>query len=76
MKVKLLKKVRKIYSIYLEKNNKYEDVYCVRDMTDWYDYAGNYRSKGYYETLDEAITRRSELILNYCRQFYKPKKVI
>jgi len=45
-------------------------------MTDWCDYARNYRSMGYYETLDEAINRRSELILNYCRQFYKPKKLI
>ena len=63
MRVKLLKKVRKIYSIYLEKNNKYEDVYCVRDMTDWYDYGVNYRSKGYYKTLNEAVNRRNELML-------------
>ena len=76
MGAKLLKKVRKKYSIYLEKNNKYEDVYCVRDMTDWCDYARNYRSKGYYQTLNESVNRRNELILNYCRQSYKPKKII
>ena len=76
MKVKLLKKVRKMYSIYLEKNNNLEDVYCVRNMTDWYDYANNYRSMGYYQTLNESVNRRNELILNYCRQFYKPKKII
>lgn len=76
MKVKLLKKARKMYSIYLEKNDKYEDVYYVRDMTDWCDYAGDYSSMGCYTTLDKAINKRNELILKYCRQFFKPKKII
>lgn len=76
MKVKLLKKVRKMYSIYLEKNNKNEDVYCVKHMTDWCDYARDYRSRGCYDTLEEAIKKRNKLILKYCRQFYRPKKII
>ena len=76
MKVKLLKKARKIYSIYLEKNNKHKDVYYVKDMTEWSDYARDYRNMGCYTTLDQAIKKRNKLILKYCRQFYKPKKII
>lgn len=76
MKVKLLKKSRSIYTIYLEKNSKGELMYCLRDKSQINDYSRQYYLIGIFKTKKEAIEKMREKIISYAMTYYKPKKII